>query len=93
MLRLFVRSGSGKGKSFDARTEVVRIGRAPTNDLVVDDTHVSGEHARIYTGPAAPTLEDLGSTNGTSVVRGGVRSTLGESGGYKTAARRSFATK
>src|SRR5207245_1466376 len=54
-------------------------------DLVVDDTHVSAEHARIYTGPAAPTLEDLGSTNGTSLVRGGVRTTLGESGGYKVA--------
>jgi Nif-specific regulatory protein len=85
MLRLFVRTGSGKGKSFDARGEVVRIGRAPTNDLVVDDTHVSGEHAVVYAGPAAPTLEDLGSTNGTSIVRRGVRTTLGEAGGYKTA--------
>ena len=76
MLRLIVRSGTGQGKTFDARGEVVRIGRAPTNDLVVDDTHVSGEHACIFAGPAAPTLEDLGSTNGTSIVRRGVRTTL-----------------
>jgi transcriptional regulator with GAF, ATPase, and Fis domain len=83
MLRLFVRTGTGQGKSFEAQGEVVRIGRAPTNDLVVDDTHVSAEHARVYTGPAAPTLEDLGSTNGTSLVRRGVRTTLGETGGPK----------
>src|SRR5579859_3775838 len=83
MLRLFVRSGTAQGKTFDARGEVVRIGRAPTNDLVIDDAHVSGEHARIYTGPAAPTLEDLASTNGTSLVRRGARTTFGESAGYK----------
>jgi Nif-specific regulatory protein len=83
MLRLFVRTGSGRGKSFEARGEVVRIGRAPTSDLVVDDTHVSADHARIQIGPAAQVLEDLGSTNGTSLVRRGVRTTLGESGAYK----------
>src|SRR5260221_11182718 len=85
MLRLTVRSGAGAGRSFDAEAEVVRIGRAPGNDLVVEDTHVSAEHARVYTGPAAAVLEDLRSTNGTSIVRGDARTVLGETAGHKAA--------
>src|SRR5450432_3666261 len=85
MLRLTVRTGAVAGRSFDAEAEVVRIGRAPGNDLVVEDTHVSAEHARVYTGPAAPVLEDLRSTNGTSVIRGNARTVLGETTGYKAA--------
>jgi pSer/pThr/pTyr-binding forkhead associated (FHA) protein len=38
------------------------MGRAPDNDIVLDDSFVSGHHARL-TPPA--TLVDLGSTNGT----------------------------
>ena len=85
MLRLAVRTGASAGRSFEGDGEVVRIGRAPTSDLVVDDTHVSAEHARIVLGPAEPTVEDLRSTNGTAVVRGGVRITLGGEGGHKAA--------
>ncbi len=85
MLRLTVRSGAVAGRSFDAEAEVVRIGRAPGNDLVVEDTHVSAEHAQVYTGPAAPVLEDLRSTNGTSIIRGDARTVLGETTGYKAA--------
>jgi Nif-specific regulatory protein len=85
MLRLTVRTGVRAGRSFDAESEVVRIGRGPGNDLVVEDTHVSAEHARIVRGAAEPMLEDLRSTNGTSIVRGDARVVLGESGGYKAA--------
>jgi len=35
--------------------------------------------------PAAPMLEDLRSTNGTTLVRGGARTVLGEGAGYKAA--------
>jgi transcriptional regulator with GAF, ATPase, and Fis domain len=85
MLRLVIRSGISKGRSFEAAGEVVRIGRAPTNDLVMEDIQVSAEHARIVTGPAAPMLEDLRSTNGTTLVRGSSRTVLGEGAGYKAA--------
>ncbi len=41
------------------------IGRSPDCDLVIDDTYVSGRHARIQMEDGAAVLEDLGSTNGT----------------------------
>ena len=85
MLRLVIRSGTSKGRSFEAAGEVVRIGRSPTNDLVMEDIQVSAEHARIVLGPAAPMLEDLRSTNGTTLVRGATRTVLGEGAGYKAA--------
>ncbi|HMJ54889.1 MAG TPA: sigma 54-interacting transcriptional regulator [Polyangiaceae bacterium] len=85
MLRLAIRSGTSKGRSFDAAGEVVRIGRAPTNDLVLEDVQVSAEHARIVLGPASPVLEDLRSTNGTALLRGAARTVLGEGAGYRAA--------
>src|SRR4030095_14769056 len=54
MVRLSVRSGAARGRAIEVRGDVVRIGRAPGNDLVLDDAHVSGEHARILIrAPAA----------------------------------------
>ncbi len=45
----------------------VTIGRKPDNDLVIDDPAVSSHHARLSQVQAVFFLEDLGSTNGTSV--------------------------
>ncbi len=43
------------------------IGRKPHNDMQIDDTSVSKEHAVILTVGNDQILEDLGSTNGTFV--------------------------
>lgn len=43
------------------------IGRKPQNDIQIDDFAISGEHARIITILGDAFLEDLDSTNGTSV--------------------------
>ena len=43
------------------------IGRKPHNDIQIDNLAVSGEHALIVTILNDSFLEDLGSTNGTSV--------------------------
>ncbi|MEG0821449.1 MAG: FHA domain-containing protein [Burkholderiaceae bacterium] len=43
------------------------IGRRSHNDVVIDNLAVSGEHAVIYTSGHDTYLEDLGSTNGTTV--------------------------
>lgn len=50
-------------------SRVLRIGREPDNDLVVDLPTVSGYHARvIWSGrPGLAEIEDLGSSNGTAV--------------------------
>ncbi len=54
------------------------IGRSPDNDLVLDDTQVSGHHGRLQplddaaSGGARWRYTDLGSTNGTTVAGGAV---------------------
>jgi hypothetical protein len=45
----------------------VTIGRAADCDIVIDDNFVSSHHARVYPIGSHFWLEDLGSTNGTSV--------------------------
>ncbi len=45
------------------------IGRRTDNQLVLEDAHVSGEHARIVNQGERVLLTDLRSTNGTTVVR------------------------
>ena len=47
--------------------ERTTIGRKPTNDVQIDNLSVSGEHAVIVTILTDSFLEDLGSTNGTTV--------------------------
>ncbi|MDP2211635.1 MAG: FHA domain-containing protein [Candidatus Aquicultor sp.] len=47
--------------------EQVLIGRAPDCDIILDDTFTSAHHARVYRADSAYRLEDLKSTNGTTV--------------------------
>ncbi len=42
-----------------------RLGRAPLNDIVLDDRSVSREHAEIAVGEHRASVHDLGSKNGT----------------------------
>jgi hypothetical protein len=46
---------------------VTVFGRDPRSDVVIDDRSISGEHARIVFREGVPTIEDLGSKNGTRV--------------------------
>jgi transcriptional regulator with GAF, ATPase, and Fis domain len=78
MIRLDVTQGLAKGSRHESSADVVRIGRAGGNDVVLPDEHVSGEHARIVFAGEHYVLRDLRSTNGTTVVRGGDRLLLAE---------------
>jgi Nif-specific regulatory protein len=69
MLLLEVTQGLSAGRAFELSEEVIRIGRAPSNDVIFEDQHVSGEHARIITSGERVVLQDLRSTNGTTLVR------------------------
>lgn len=71
-----VTQGLAAGRSFEFNEEVVQIGRAPSNELVLEDTHVSGQHARIVVSTDRVILHDLASTNGTWHVRGDVRNAV-----------------
>jgi pSer/pThr/pTyr-binding forkhead associated (FHA) protein len=51
----------------DPGVRVIRIGTAPDNDVVLEGAVISGHHARIVVSAGMATIEDLGSTNGTSL--------------------------
>ncbi|HEY4105195.1 MAG TPA: FHA domain-containing protein, partial [Polyangiaceae bacterium] len=77
-IRLEVVSGVSAGRIFDAELDVIRIGRAASNELSLPDAHVSSEHARIVSSVDGFVLEDLSSTNGTWLLRAGEQHALGE---------------
>ena len=56
------------GRQVGLSGEVLRIGRAPDNDLVIADSRVSRYHAQIAPGPGGCQIRDLGSTNGTALA-------------------------
>ena len=70
MIRLVVRRGLSQGASFESDAELIRLGRAESNDLIVKDQHVSGEHASIVDSGQGWVLRDHHSTNGTRILRG-----------------------
>lgn len=47
--------------------ECTTLGRMPGNDIMIDDSVVSGHHAKLVTVQGKTYVEDLGSTNGTFV--------------------------
>ena len=67
MGKLVITDNSGATTQFDLHAERVTIGRAPGNDVVLNDKATSGRHAAIVTILDDSFLEDLDSTNGTQV--------------------------
>lgn len=66
MALLLITAGRGSGVPFELQP-VTRIGRAPDNTLVLQDTVSSRYHARIVRRASDYFIEDLGSLNGTLV--------------------------
>ncbi len=64
---LEVIEGPENGKKFDLSTNSTTIGRAPDNDLPLQDPSVSSHHARIDFHNGQYFLSDLQSSNGTYV--------------------------
>jgi hypothetical protein len=64
---LVVTAGSLKGAVVALGTVPILIGRAPECTLVLDDDFASSRHARIFPHQGQWFLEDLGSTNGTTL--------------------------
>ena len=54
-------------EKFEIKQSPVSIGRAPNNDIVLSDGFTSGYHARLFWEEGAWWLEDLQSSNGTSL--------------------------
>ena len=60
-------SGPFAGRIVALPSDMVTVGRAPDNDVVVGDPATSGHHGRIEVRLGSFWLSDLGSTNGTMV--------------------------
>lgn len=74
MAKLILRHDGVVIRDFPLQGKTVNIGRHADNDIQLDDSAVSGRHARIrqvpndyLDGHNDVYLEDLGSTNGTQV--------------------------
>lgn len=67
VIRLRVQVGVNMGQTYTMSGDVLRIGRSPDNDLVLDDPRVSRYHAQLSHRGDVLIVEDLGSTNGTLV--------------------------
>src|SRR3970040_2246491 len=65
--RLIVKTGPNPGTAFDLTKEVTLVGRDVTNDITVGDAEVRRQHARLTRTPGGYVIEDLGSTNGSTV--------------------------
>ena len=56
-----------RGKSYDLAGDIIRIGRAVHNEIIIEEKGVSRFHSQIRREGADWFIEDLGSTNGTMV--------------------------
>lgn len=65
--KLTFESGPFAGRIVALPNQMVTVGRAPDNDVVISDAATSGRHGRIEVRSGAFWISDLGSTNGTLV--------------------------
>lgn len=62
---LIILGGPGKGARFLINEEVTKIGRAPENEIFLDDITVSRRHAEMVREKNRFSIKDMGSLNGT----------------------------
>jgi hypothetical protein len=62
-----VRQGAQEGKSFSLGRQAVVLGREESADIALPDPEMSRRHARVVWQEGRYVLEDMRSTNGTSV--------------------------
>ena len=67
MARLVLKFDAAVLKEVPIGSRPVTIGRAPDNDIPIDNLAVSNYHARVYTEAGRLVVEDLDSLNGTFV--------------------------
>lgn len=67
MTKLYVMGGKEEHQSFDLEGETTYIGRAPENDIQIDDKYISRKHLKIQKKGGKYFIRDLNTKNGTFV--------------------------
>ena len=67
MARLILDCDGVDGITHELIGDLITIGRAPSNDVVIDDPTVSAQHASLTKLTSGYRLKDLGSSNGTQI--------------------------
>jgi len=67
MAFLLARTGTREGVRIELDRDVMTLGRAADNDVIIEAESVSGHHAKIWKTEDGYRLADLNSTNGTFV--------------------------
>jgi len=76
MITLEVLAGEKAGATFELDLPLLTLGRAPSNQVVLSDYHLSGEHGQIFREDDRYIYRDLKSTNGSRVRRAGTEISL-----------------
>jgi predicted component of type VI protein secretion system len=76
MPKLIITTQSQGKIGYEFTEEVITIGRAPDNMIIIEDGSVSSRHAQMEREGDSYRLKDLGSTNGTRVNGIPVKDTL-----------------
>lgn len=63
--KLVLLNPNGQEQEFKLAKASISMGRATTNDIIINDAHISRNHARLECSAQGITLIDLGSSNGT----------------------------
>src|SRR5258706_4396620 len=71
MITIEVITGQAAGAVFELDLPVLTIGRSPSNQVVLTDYHLSGEHGQIFREDDQYIYRDLRSTNGSRIRRDG----------------------
>ena len=67
MPKIYIMNGPDKGRSFEVDEEAIFIGRAPENEIHVNDKSVSRKHVKIVKRGEKYYVTDLSSKNGTFI--------------------------
>lgn len=65
--KLILLNPDGPEQEFELAKSKISLGRASTNDIILNDVRASRNHAQLECGSTGVTLVDLGSSNGTRV--------------------------
>jgi len=63
--KLILLDPNGPEQEFQLAKTNISLGRANTNDIIINDVRVSRSHTRLECGPQGISLVDMGSSNGT----------------------------